>query len=103
MLSGYAVSLKIDVAGFGPHALRATAATNALDHDIDMQLAAKDVAWMKEQGAWQPGADTLQVLDRAKEARFDDAHPHLVSFVMGYYDTADEGVCSTPVEQEEAQ
>jgi integrase/recombinase XerD len=35
MLAGYAASLKIDVAGFGPHSLRATAATNALDHDAD--------------------------------------------------------------------
>jgi len=68
-----------------------------------MQLSAKDVAWMKGQGVWQPGADTLQVLDRAKEAGFDDAHPHLVSFVMGYYDAANEGVCSTLVDQEEAQ
>jgi hypothetical protein len=68
-----------------------------------MQLSAKDVAWMKGQGVWQPGADTLQVLDRAKEAGFDDAHPHLISFVMGYYDAANEGVCSTLVDQEEAQ
>ena len=68
-----------------------------------MQLSAKDVAWMKGQGVWQPGADTLQVLDRAKEAGFDDAHPHLVSFVMGYYDAANEGVCSTLVNQEEVQ
>jgi len=68
-----------------------------------MQLSAKDVAWMKGQGVWQPGADTLQVLNRAKEAGFDDAHPHLVSFVMGYYDAANEGVCSTLVDQEEAR
>jgi len=68
-----------------------------------MQLSAKDVAWMKGQGVWQPGADTLQVLDRAKEAGFDDAHPHLISFVMGYYDATNEGVCSTLVDQEEAR
>jgi len=36
MLAGYAASVKIDVAGFGPHALRATAATNALDHEADI-------------------------------------------------------------------
>lgn len=36
MLAGYAALLKIDVAGFGPHALRATAATNALDHNADI-------------------------------------------------------------------
>ena len=36
MLAGYAASVHIEVAGFGPHALRATAATNALDHDADI-------------------------------------------------------------------
>jgi len=36
MLAGYATRVNIDVAGFGPHALRATAATNALDHDADI-------------------------------------------------------------------
>jgi site-specific recombinase XerD len=36
-LSGYAVTLNIDVAGLGPHALlRATAATNALEHEADI-------------------------------------------------------------------
>jgi integrase/recombinase XerD len=43
MLAGYAASLKIDVAGFGPHALRATAATNALNHDADI---AKVQEWL---------------------------------------------------------
>jgi len=43
MLAGYAASLKIDVAGFGPHALRATAATNALDHEADI---AKVQEWL---------------------------------------------------------
>ncbi len=32
----YAVTVGIDVEGFGPHTLRATAATNALEHDADM-------------------------------------------------------------------
>ena len=36
MLAGYAASLKIHIAGFGPHALRATAATNALEHEVDI-------------------------------------------------------------------
>jgi len=43
MLAGYAASLKIAVAGFGPHALRATAATNALDHEADI---AKVQEWL---------------------------------------------------------
>jgi len=36
LVAGYAVSVDIVLAGFGPHALRATAATNALDHDADI-------------------------------------------------------------------
>lgn len=43
MLAGYAASLKMAVAGFGPHALRATAATNALDHEADI---AKVQEWL---------------------------------------------------------
>ena len=43
MLAGYAVSLKMDIAGFGPHALRATAAANALDHEADI---AKIQEWL---------------------------------------------------------
>lgn len=43
MLVGYAASLKINVAGFGPHALRATAATNALEHEADI---AKVQEWL---------------------------------------------------------
>ena len=40
MMIGYAASLKLDVAGFGPHALRAT---NALYHDADI---AKVQEWL---------------------------------------------------------
>lgn len=43
MLNSYAKALQIDVAGFGPHALRATAATNALDHGADI---AKVQEWL---------------------------------------------------------
>ena len=39
----YAASAGITVAGFGPHALRATAATNALDHEADI---AKVQEWL---------------------------------------------------------
>ena len=43
MLAGYATALQMDVAGFGPHALCATAATNALDHGVDI---AKVQEWL---------------------------------------------------------
>ncbi len=33
---GYAEEVGIDVAGFGPHSLRATSATNALEHGADI-------------------------------------------------------------------
>jgi site-specific recombinase XerD len=36
LLAKYAKLAKIDVQGFGPHSLRATAATNALDHEADI-------------------------------------------------------------------
>lgn len=36
MLLRYAGPLKLDMEGFGPHSLRATAATNALDHHADI-------------------------------------------------------------------
>ena len=39
----YATAAGISVAGFGPHALRATAATNALDHEADI---AKVQEWL---------------------------------------------------------
>lgn len=37
MLAKYAELVGIDVDGFGPHALRATAITNALEHDADLE------------------------------------------------------------------
>ena len=43
MLASYAKALQIDIAGFGPHALRATAATNALDNGADI---AKVQEWL---------------------------------------------------------
>lgn len=43
MLAKYAAAVRIQVEGFGPHALRATAATNALDHDADI---AKVQQWL---------------------------------------------------------
>jgi site-specific recombinase XerD len=58
MLAGYAASLKIDVAGFGPHALRATAATNALDHEADI---AKVQEWLGH-----ANIATTRIYDRRK-------------------------------------
>lgn len=43
ILVGYAAKLNINIEGFGPHALRATAATNALEHDADI---AKVQEWL---------------------------------------------------------
>ena len=37
MLAKYAGMVGIDADGFGPHALRATAITNALEHDEDLE------------------------------------------------------------------
>ena len=37
MLATYADMVGIDVDGFGPHALRATAITNALEHNADLE------------------------------------------------------------------
>jgi len=58
MLAGYAASLKIDMSGFGPHALRATAATNALDHDADI---AKVQEWLGH-----ANIATTRIYDRRK-------------------------------------
>jgi integrase/recombinase XerD len=38
MLTCYAAALKIDATCFGPHVLRATAATNALEHEADIAM-----------------------------------------------------------------
>jgi site-specific recombinase XerD len=37
VLAKYAAAVQIEVAGFGPRALRATAITNALDHNADLK------------------------------------------------------------------
>lgn len=58
MLAGYATSLKMDIAGFGPHALRATAATNALDHEADI---AKVQEWLGH-----ASIATTRIYDRRK-------------------------------------
>lgn len=58
MLAGYAAGLKMDVAGFGPHALRAAAATNALDHEADI---AKVQEWLGH-----ANIATTRIYDRRK-------------------------------------
>lgn len=58
LLIGYAVTVKIEVGGFGPHALRATAATNALDHDADI---AKVQEWLGH-----ANIATTRIYDRRK-------------------------------------
>ena len=58
MLAKYAASLKLDIAGFGPHALRATAATNALDHEADI---AKVQEWLGH-----ANIATTRIYDRRK-------------------------------------
>jgi integrase/recombinase XerD len=71
MLAGYAATLKIDVARFGPHALRATAATNALDHEADI---AKVQEWLGH-----ANIATTRIYDRRK-TRPEDSPTFKVSY-----------------------
>lgn len=71
MLAGYAASLKIAIAGFGPHALRATAATNALDHNADI---AKVQEWLGH-----ANIATTRVYDRRK-SRPEDSPTFKVAY-----------------------
>lgn len=64
ILASYAKALHIDVAGFGPHALRATAATNALDHGADI---AKVQEWLGH-----ANIATTKVYDR-RQSRPEDS------------------------------
>lgn len=58
MLARYAASVQIKIEGFGPHALRATAATNALEHEADI---AKVQEWLGH-----ASISTTRVYDRRK-------------------------------------
>ena len=71
MLAGYAASLKIDAVGFGPHALRATAATNALEHEADI---AKVQEWLGH-----ANISTTRIYDRRK-MRPEDSPTFKVSY-----------------------
>lgn len=64
LLASYAKALDIDVVGFGPHALRATAATNALDHGADI---AKVQQWLGH-----ANISTTRVYDR-RQMRAEDS------------------------------
>jgi integrase/recombinase XerD len=55
----YAKDLGISAEGFGPHALRATAATNALEHDCDI---AKVQEWLGH-----ANISTTQLYDRRQK------------------------------------
>jgi site-specific recombinase XerD len=71
MLINYAKSLQIDLAGFGPHALRATAATNALDHGADI---AKVQEWLGH-----ANIATTRIYDR-RQSRPEDSPTFKVTY-----------------------
>jgi site-specific recombinase XerD len=71
MLASYAKALQIDVAGFGPHALRATAATNALDNGADI---AKVQEWLGH-----ANIATTRVYDR-RQSRPEDSPTFKVAY-----------------------
>lgn len=71
MLASYAKALQIDVARFGPHALRATAATNALDNGADI---AKVQEWLGH-----ANIATTRVYDR-RQSRPEDSPTFKVAY-----------------------
>jgi site-specific recombinase XerD len=71
VLVKYAGVVGIDVEGFGPHALRATAATNALEHDADI---AKVQQWLGH-----ANISTTRVYDR-RQMRAEDSPTFRVTY-----------------------
>jgi len=71
MLAKYAGKVGIDVDGFGPHALRATAITNALEHDADLE---KVQDWVGH-----ANISTTRMYDRRKH-RAEDSPTFKVSY-----------------------
>ena len=71
LLASYAKALQIDVAGFGPHALRAPAATNALDNGADI---AKVQEWLGH-----ANISTTKVYDR-RQGRPEDSPTFKVKY-----------------------
>jgi integrase len=76
MLAGYAASIQINAEGFGPHALRATAATNALDHEADI---AKVQEWLGH-----ASIATTRSYDRRK-MRPEDSPTFKVKYLVSRY------------------
>jgi integrase/recombinase XerD len=71
VLANYAGRVGIVVDGFGPHALRATAATNALEHDADI---AKVQLWLGH-----ANISTTRVYDR-RQMRAEDSPTFKVAY-----------------------
>ena len=71
LLREYAKQAKIDVLGFSPHSLRATAATNALDHEADI---AKVQEWLGH-----ANIATTRIYDR-RQTRPEDSPTFKVSY-----------------------
>jgi integrase/recombinase XerD len=71
VLASYAAMVGIDVDGFGPHALRANAATNALEHDADI---AKVQQWLGH-----ANISTTRVYDR-RQMRPEDSPTFKVAY-----------------------
>ena len=71
VLAKYAILAGINIDGFGPHALRATAATNALEHEADI---AKVQLWLGH-----ANISTTRVYDR-RQMRAEDSPTFKVAY-----------------------
>ena len=72
---GYARELKFAIAGFGPHALRATATINALNHGADIAkvqewLGHANIATTRITIDGQPGQRTVRPSRSVTEMQF---------------------------------
>lgn len=71
LIKAYALAAKIDLQGFSPHSLRATAATNALDHNADI---AKVQEWLGH-----ANIATTRIYDR-RQSRPEDSPTFKVAY-----------------------
>ncbi len=71
LVQAYGTAAKIDLQGLSPHALRATAATNALDHDADI---AKVQEWLGH-----ANIATTRIYDR-RQSRIEDSPTFNISY-----------------------
>lgn len=71
VLAKYAAMVGIDISGFGPHALRATAITNALEHNADLE---KVQDWVGH-----ANISTTRMYDR-RHARAEDSPTFKVTY-----------------------